>query len=85
MDNRWYKEDRDLPKEDREEAQAESKKALANSTLFQRRLERILKDMLDATDRSEEDFNDVNWSLKAAGNVARRKTLKEIIKLIDIK
>lgn len=85
MDSRWMKEDRELPKQDQEEAIEESQKALRNSTLFKRRLERILEDLLAETDRSDADFNDINWSLKAAGNAMRRKTLNEIIKLIDMK
>lgn len=85
MDSRWFKEDRDLPRGEHDEAKEQSQKALRNSTLFQRRLERILEDLLSETDRSDADFNDINWSLKAAGNAMRRKTLNEIKQIIQLK
>jgi hypothetical protein len=85
MDSRWFIEDRVLPKDERQAAQAESEKALKNSTLFQRRLELILKGMIADSERSDEDFNDVNWQYKAAANIGKRKTLNEILKLIDLK
>jgi len=85
VDSTWFKEERATSSKDElAESIAETAKALRNSTLFQRRLERILKEKLDETDRSDADFNDINWSLKAAGNASKRKTLNEIIKLIQL-
>jgi len=86
MDGRWFKEDRAEAKDAKELAkiQAESEKALKNSTLFQRRLERILNEVIEMSERNDEDFTEPNWQLIHAANIARRKTLREIIKLIQL-
>ena len=85
MDSKWFKEDRALPKAEQAEAKAESLKALKNSTFLQRRLERILNELLAETERSEEDFSQPNWELINVSNISRRKTLREIIQLIQLK
>jgi len=87
MDGRWFKEDRAEAKDAREldKLQQESEKALKNSTLFQRRLERILNELIDSSDRDDEDFSKSNWQLIHAANISRRKVLREIIKLIQLK
>lgn len=82
MDPRWFREDRKLPREEREEAITESKKALANSTLLIRRLTDILEDEISKTYTSEEDYTNVAWERNVLAMFARRKTLKEIIKLL---
>lgn len=84
MDHRWFKEDRALPKNDQAEAIEESKKALRNSTLFRRRLEGILSDLIEESYRKEEDFENPNWERIHVSEIARRKTLREIKNLIDI-
>ena len=86
MDGRWFKEDRAEAKDAREldKLQQESEKALKNSTLFQRRLERILNEVIEMSERNDEDFTKPNWQLIHAANIARRKTLREIIKLIQL-
>lgn len=85
MDSRWFREDRALPNEEREKAIQESKKALANSTLFRRRLDAILDEMLDISFRKEENFDDPNWERNHVSEISRRKTLRELKKLIDFK
>lgn len=85
MDGRWFKEDRALPKEDQKEAMATSETALKNSTLFQRRLINILEDLVEETLKDDEDFNKRDWSTKAVANASRRKTIRQIIKLVDLK
>ncbi len=85
MDSRWFKEDRALPADERHEAQEESIKALKNSTLITRRLKRILGEMLQEADKSDEDFSKPNWKSEAIANISRRKTLNDIIKLIEMK
>ncbi len=85
MDSRWFKEDRALPKGEQEEGKQESEKALKNSTLFQRRLERIIDEMSDASERNDEDFSQPNWELNNVANISRRKTLREIKQLIQLK
>ena len=84
MDQKWFKEDRALPQEEQKEAIEQSKKALKNSTLFQRRLERILNEELDKSYRIVEDFKVPNWERIHVSEIARRKTLREIIKLIQL-
>lgn len=84
MDSRWFKEDRMLPKNDQREAKAESEKALKNSTLFQRRLDSILDDLIEASHRDDEDFTKPNWQLEAVAGVSRRKAIGEIKRLIKL-
>jgi hypothetical protein len=88
MDNKWFKEDREAARKDKSvdlNAEIEkSRTALKNSTLFQRRLEQILKDMLEESLRNDEDFSKPNWERECVANVSRRKTLKEIMKIIQI-
>ena len=85
MDSRWFKEDRKLPRNEQAEAKQESEKALKNSTLFQRRLEKILDDLIEESDRADEDFTKPNWQLEAVAGVSRRKALGEIKRLINLK
>ena len=85
MDSRWFREDRELPKAEQAEARIESEKALKNSTLFQRRLERIVDEMIDTANRAEEDFSQPNWQFNNVANISRRKTLREIKQLIQLK
>jgi len=83
MDSRWFKEDRALEKNEQQEAVASTQKVLKNSTILRERLQRILQDEFDKTLRLEEDFDDANWQLKHVAQISRRKTLREIMKLID--
>ena len=85
MDSRWVKEERQLPKQDQEEAIKETKKVLQNSTIFQRRLDRILEEMFNTSLRDDEDFNKPGWEREAVANASRRKVLREIRKLIELK
>jgi len=88
MDSRWFKEDREQARADKSvpegELREESKKALKNSTLFQRRLDRIIDDLIDESDRADEDFTKPNWQLEAVAGVSRRKALGEIKRLIKL-
>jgi len=84
MDSRWFIEDRKLPKEEQKEAIEQSKKALKNSTLFQRRLEGILQKELELSYSKEENFEAHNWEVLHISEVSRRKTLKDVLKLIQL-
>ena len=88
MDSRWFKEDREAARKDKsvseQELKEESKKALKNSTLFQRRLEQILDDLIEESNRVDENFSEPNWERIYVTNVSRRKTLREIKKLIQL-
>lgn len=85
MDSRWFIEDRELPKNEQAEAKKESEKALRNSSFFRRRLERILQHDLEESYRKEENFDDPNWERIHVSEISRRKTLREVLKLIDFK
>ena len=89
MDSRWFKEDREMARKDPEatetELKEESKKALKNSTLFQRRLEGIIDDLIRETEKADEDFKEPNWERVYVSNVSRRKVLREIKQLIQLK
>lgn len=82
MDTRWFMEDRQLPKEEQEDAKAATEKALKNSTLLSRRLARILNDEVTKTYLKEEDYEGEGWKRKVLSNSARRKAFNEIIKLL---
>ena len=88
MDSRWFKEDREEARKDKSLSEAklkeESKKALKNSTLFQRRLDSILDDLIEESNRDDEDFTKTGWERELLANISRRKTLKEIKKLIQL-
>jgi hypothetical protein len=88
MDARWFIEDREEARKDKSKSvstlREESRKALKNSTIFQRRLERILKEEVELSDRSDEDFTKPDWERVSVSNISRRKTLREIIKLIQL-
>ena len=89
MDSRWFKEDRAQAKKDKTVSEKElkdtSEKALKNSTLFQRRLEGIIDSLIQETERADEDFTQPNWERVYVSNVSRRKTLRDIKQLIQIK
>lgn len=83
MDSRWFIEDRDKPKNEQAEAKKESEKALRNSTIFKRRLKTILEHEYEQSLKYEEDFENPNWERLHVSEIARRKTLRQILKLID--
>jgi len=83
MDSRWFLEDRKLPKNEQAQAKRESEKALKNSNLVRDRLRAILEQELDQSFRYEEDFENPNWERVHVSEIARRKTLRQVIKLID--
>ena len=82
MDSRWFSEDRKLPKDDIKDAIEESTKALKASTLLSRRLTAILEEEVEKTYTREEQYTDADWDRVVFGLFQRRKTLKEIIKLL---
>lgn len=86
MDSRWFKEDRDQYKDaELQKAKEESQKALKNSTFMARRLRRILNEEYEACLAQEEDMSvDFlgNYAQKILVLHARRKCLKDIIKLL---
>jgi hypothetical protein len=88
MDSKWFEEDRAIARKDKSQdfakLKAESEKALKNSTLFARRLNKMVDDMIAASERDDEDFSKPNWELQNVANASRRKTLREIKKLIQL-
>lgn len=78
LDQRWFKEDRDLPKEEQAKAVAESEKALRNSTLLSRRLKAIIDAEYEKCIQIEDDFQSPGWKRRIIALNARRKTLREI-------
>ena len=78
----WFKEDRQLPKEQQAEAKRESEKALRNSTFLNRRLTQILEDKIKETYLKEEDFENPAYERLIVASASRRKTLREIIDLL---
>ena len=89
MDTTWFKEDRQLAKNDPEksleEHKAATKAALLNSSIMRDRLERILNEMIESSIVNDEDFSKPNWEREFVANASRRKTLREIKKLITFK
>ena len=84
LDQRWFKEDRQIKdKVEREKAIEESDKAIRNSTLIRRRLKQIIEDEIAHTYRSDEQIEEPNWERIALANVATRKALNNLIKLLD--
>jgi hypothetical protein len=88
MDSRWFVEDREDARKDKsasvEELKKESLKALKNSTLFSRRLDRILDGLIEESNRDDDDFSKPDWERIHVANISRRKTLREIKKLIQL-
>ena len=82
MDSRWFKEDRELPKEEQAEAKEASRIALKNSTLMHRRLGTILEEMFEKTLTNDEDFENPSWERLNIANASRRKTIRDIQKLL---
>lgn len=83
LDQRWFKEDRKLPKEEQADAIKESAKIISNSTLIQRRLKNILEEEIETTYRLEEDFMNPGYERLVIANASARKTLRSIIKLLN--
>lgn len=83
MDSSWFKEDRALPISEQNEAIDESKKALKNSTLITRRLSRLIEEKIEKSFTDDEDFSKPNWQYEHVANIAKRKVLLEILKLLD--
>jgi hypothetical protein len=82
IDSRWFAEDRKLPAHEQKEAIEKSKKALKRSTLLVRRLKAILDEEIEKTYTREEQYTEADWDRVIYGMFQRRKTLKEIIKLL---
>ncbi len=82
LDQRWFKEDRALPKLEREKAQEESTRALLNSTLMSRRLKAILQEEYEKCIQIEDDFQSPGWKKRIIALNARRKTLREIVGIL---
>jgi hypothetical protein len=85
LNSEWFKEDRKLPQHEQHQAIVDSKAALRNSTVMQRRLEDILVTWLEATYKDDEDYQKTDWTVQAIANSSRRKTIRQIIQLIDFK
>lgn len=86
MQSAWFKEDREQYSGDELKAAIEeSKKALQNSTLMQRRLEKILEEMIEETYRNEEDYLEPNYAVRCAANAGRRRAFREVKKLVQFK
>ncbi|MEE9586011.1 MAG: hypothetical protein V3W09_03830 [Nitrososphaerales archaeon] len=85
MNSLWFKEERELPKAEQAEAVKKTTEVLKNSTIFQRKLDRILTGLYEETLRADEDFVKPNWEGEALANASRRKTLREIRKLIELR
>lgn len=80
LSNRWFVEDR---KEDNpEEATEASKKVILNSTLIRDRLKRMINEDLAKTYIEDEDFDNPRWEVKVIANNARRKALRDVLKLL---
>lgn len=82
MDTRWFEEDRKLPQSEQAAAKKETEKALTSSTILSRRLTRILEKEVAKTYTVEENYTGADWDRIVFGQFQRRKTLKEIIKLL---
>ena len=82
MDARWFAEDRKLPPSEVTKAKQETEKALRNSTIMSRGLKRILEAEVEKTYANEESYKGTDWERQVFGLFQRRKTLKEIIKLL---
>lgn len=78
LDQRWFKEDRELPKEEQDEAKEQSTTAILNSTLVTRRLKAILEEEYQKCIQIEDDFQSPGWKKRIIALNARRKTLREI-------
>lgn len=82
LDQRWFKEDRALPKEEQAEAIEATDKAIRNSTLMSRRLKGILQEEFEKCVEYEEDFKSPGWKKRTLALNARRKTLREIASIL---
>lgn len=78
LDQRWFKEDRALPKDEQQKAKEQSEVAIRNSTLMSRRLKAILEEEYEKCIRIEDDFQSPGWKKRIVALNARRKTLREI-------
>lgn len=85
MHSDWFKEERQLPKDEQADAKEKTKEALLHSTIFSGRLKRMLEEKVETALRDDEDFTKPNWQEAALANASRRKTLREIIQLIELK
>lgn len=84
MDNRWFREDRKLPKNDQAKAIEQTKKALKSSTLMSRLLKGICEDEIERTYRVEEDINNPHYERAVIAAASRRKAFKDVMRLIEI-
>jgi phage gpG-like protein len=83
LNDRWFKEDRELYKGNELKEQIEqADKAIRNSSLFSRRLKRMLEEDLEKAYQVEEDFENPAWQRKTIAAAAERKVLRRIIKLL---
>lgn len=82
MDRRWFKEEALLPKGERKQAIEEAEKVIKNSTIIARKLKGICEHEIEATYRVEEEVHSPYYTRAIIAAGAKRKALKDIIKLL---
>ncbi len=82
MDSRWFKEDRELPKDERQKAQSDTKEVLLHSTLMTERLKRIIREDIQLTYTDDENVGGPAWERRVLVNVGKRKALAKILDIL---
>lgn len=85
MNSRWFKEERALPNNERDERIQETKAVLLHSTLMVEKLQRIIDEELEEAYTNEENICDPNYRDRATFNAGARKVLRKLKKLLDLK
>ena len=86
MNDIWFKEEREAHKGDRAERDKqieETRKVLENSTIFRRRMKRIIYEEIQKTYAVEEDYTGHEWERRVLAGAAQRKALKRLMQYLD--
>ena len=84
MDSRWFKEDRELPRDEQRQSIEDATDVIKNATIVRRRLQRVLEDEIKKTYELEEKVDAPNYSIVVSHAAGKRKALRDILKLVII-
>lgn len=84
MKSRWFKEERELSKEEQDDAIAHIKEIIVNSSIVRERLARICREEIEKTYLDEEKYWQDNYQFTVLGAAARRGAFKDILELLEI-
>lgn len=82
MNSRWFKEERELPREAQDKAIADATEVLQHSTTMAGKLKRIIEEDIDLLYAGDENVGTQGWEQRALANVGARKALRKLLEIL---